>query len=782
MLPVLPGGMKLNVFAKGEFRMSSRIVLPVRITILCSLILGLVLSSFPPSNAGQSSRVSSSLSGTPKITVSPMSINFGSVRTGGMSSPHYVKIKNTGKADLIITSITIIGPNAFEFRQSNTCTSISSGSSCNVNVTFSPQPPFGAKTVALVISSNDANKTVIKVKLQGKALADISGSWSSYRSTKGISGEQGPDPSTLAQTGKGVAGIFGGRHFVGTINGLNLTGYMTNNDATMETFSGSVSPDGNTMSGTWMSGSNGRSGVWRATRNYPPLVIITGNWNEYHVENGAEKGPDLCALTQTGNGIAGSVSGFPVTGTISGLNIGLYWKNDSGVTTFLTGNMSTDGPTTSGTYTDSSGKSGTWRATKNITPSEFPIADNPDTVTYIDQELSSGAAFDGTNYLVGIQERILSKAGDAAAASRYIEAQLVSQTGSAIGPRITVPNHSGGLPDVAFDGTNYFLTWEEDITFPYDHIYGQFISKTGTLVGSAFAISSTADGSAQVRHTLGKMVIFDGTNYFVVWENRSNADSADTADVYGQFVTPAGVLLGSSIPVSTAAHGQLNPTLAFDGNGILIVWVDGRNQSACYTDTEGTHCVESDIAGQFVTKSSADAAGDLYGGNFAINTSLLSRDNPSVAFDGTNYFVMFNEETTLPNACPSIGCVWNIFGQLVTKAGAPTGPKITFSSMSASRYLPLVTWGGTHYLATWTENPGTSSTSVKGSYISASGAVSSEFLFFSPSSDGRVPWFVSPIYNGTNYFIVVDRGTPGTGSSNFETYTNQGVLGTFVNP
>ena len=711
-----------------------------------------------------------------------MSINFGSVRTGGMSSPQYVKIKNTGKADLIINSITVIAPNAAEFRQSNACSSISPGSACNDSVIFSPQTSFGTKTATLVISSNDTKKPVINVKLQGKASADISGSWSSYRSTKGISGEQGPDPSTLAQTGKGVAGTFGWRQFVGTISGLNLTGYMTNDDATMETFSGSVSSDGNTMSGTWMSGSNGRSGGWRATRNSTPSVTVTGNWNEYHIENGAEKGPDLCALTQTGNGIVGTVSGFPVTGTISGINIGMYWKNDSGITTFLTGNVSTDGPTASGTYTDSSGKSGTWHATKNITPSEFPIADNPDTVTYIDQELSSSAAFDGTNYLVGIQELIVSKAGEAAAAFRYIEAQLVSQTGSMVGPRTTVPNHSGGLPDVAFDGMNYLLVWEDYITSPDNHIYGQFISKTGTLVGTAFAISNTATGSAQVRNGAGKMVIFDGTNYFVVWEDRSNPDSADTADVYGQFVTPAGVLLGTSIPLSTAAHDQVNPTMAFDGAAILIVWVDGRNQSACYNDTGGTHCVGSDIAGQFVTKSSAGAEGDLYGGNFAINTSSLPRGNPSIAFDGTNYFVMFNEEMTLPDACPPSGCVWNIFGQLVTKAGTPTGAKITFSATSASRNLPLVTWGGTHYLATWTENPGTSTTSVKGSYISAFGTVSSEFLFFSPSSDGRVPWFVSPIYNGTNYFIVVDRGTPGTGASGADSYTNQGVLGTFVNP
>ena len=98
----------------------------------------------------------------------------------------------------------------------------------------------------------------------------------------------------------------------------------------------------------------------------PPAVNITGSWNMYHTENGTpgEQGPDLSALTQTGNGIAGTVSGFTITGTISGLNISYYWEDDGGTITTLTGTVSSDGTAMSGTFTNSSGNSGTWRATK----------------------------------------------------------------------------------------------------------------------------------------------------------------------------------------------------------------------------------------------------------------------------------------------------------------------------------------------------------------------------------------------------------------------------------
>jgi hypothetical protein len=106
---------------------------------------------------------------SPKISVSPMSLKLGSVKTGGTSSQRSVNIKNTGKADLSISSISITGTNAAEFSQSNTCTIITPGSVCAVSVTFFPEEPFGNKTATLAITSNDTKKSVINVKLSGLA-------------------------------------------------------------------------------------------------------------------------------------------------------------------------------------------------------------------------------------------------------------------------------------------------------------------------------------------------------------------------------------------------------------------------------------------------------------------------------------------------------------------------------------------------------------------------------------------------------------------------------------
>ena len=393
---------------------------------------------------------------------------------------------------------------------------------------------------------------------------------------------------------------------------------------------------------------------------------------------------------------------------------------------------------------------------------EFPIA------TTAGREMSASTAFDGTNYLVGIQ-------GDADFHTN-VTAQLVSPSGTLVGSLIKTGG-TGGAPFVAFDGTNYLMVWEEDAPRS-THIYGQFVTKAGAIVGSQIIVGTGSD----MRLSLNS-ILFDGINYFVVWENRVDPYGGDNADVYGQFVTPSGTLLGGPIPVSTAVHGQRMPTMAFDGANILVIWADGRNQGACYTDPHGTHCFESDIYGQFITKSGSSSAGILLGSNFAINKSALPRDNPPyVAFGRTNYLITFAEETTLPNACPPGGCKWDIYGQLVTKAGAPIGSKITISNTSPDHTWPGVLFDGTNYLAGWTEGFGSTRATVKGRFFDQSGSpLGSEFTVFSPSGD-RVALFGPTLFDGSRYFSVVNRGTPGSDPNDLNTYTNMDVFGAFFNP
>jgi len=403
---------------------------------------------------------------------------------------------------------------------------------------------------------------------------------------------------------------------------------------------------------------------------------------------------------------------------------------------------------------------------------EFPIA------TTTVWEMAASAAFDGTNYLVGIE-------GDALYRDN-ITAQLVSQSGTLVGSRISV-GRTGAAPFVAFDGTNYLLVWADTKFSQCDNkcevIYGQLISKSGTQIGSPFPISPEAGNNMQ-SETFGR-IIFDGTNYFVVWDYAPGPNDAPwpngCTDEYGQFVTPSGTLLGQPIKINTTNCGGGGATVAFDGTNILVAWGSEWNasgtQSVCWTDSSGDHCDIANIWGQFITKSSAGTPGTLSGSNFLISAASVLYSPPSIAFDGTNYLVIFAQETTRPDTCPLSGCKWDVYGQLVTKAGAPIGSRITISDTSPNHFGPLPVFNGTNYLVTWTEGFGSTEATVKGRFFDKSGGpVGSEFALFSPSG-GRMPWLAFTIFDGSKYFSVINRGTPGIDPTDEDTYTNQDVFG-----
>jgi hypothetical protein len=122
------------------------------------------------SNDSKSSTMNVKLSGQtdpPKISVSPKSVNLGTVIVGNTSPSKTIAIKNTGTSDLSINSISITGTNQSEFIQTNNCNTVAKGSSCNVTVAFAPVA-VGNKSAVINISSNDPKKLISVVKLSGK--------------------------------------------------------------------------------------------------------------------------------------------------------------------------------------------------------------------------------------------------------------------------------------------------------------------------------------------------------------------------------------------------------------------------------------------------------------------------------------------------------------------------------------------------------------------------------------------------------------------------------------
>ncbi|SPE45766.1 conserved exported hypothetical protein [Candidatus Sulfotelmatobacter sp. SbA7] len=73
------------------------------------------------------------------ITLFPLHLDFGNRPTGVASDPQVSVLNNTGSTSLTITSISITGTNSADFAQSNNCgATLQPGTSCSINVTFTP--------------------------------------------------------------------------------------------------------------------------------------------------------------------------------------------------------------------------------------------------------------------------------------------------------------------------------------------------------------------------------------------------------------------------------------------------------------------------------------------------------------------------------------------------------------------------------------------------------------------------------------------------------------------
>ena len=106
-------------------------------------------------------------SGNPKISVTPTSLNFGTI-VNKTSSSKTVTVSNTGTANLVVSSVSIWGASSSHYRQSNTCGTVAPGASCTITVTFAPFST-GGKSAYANVYSNDPLSPTTSITLNGTA-------------------------------------------------------------------------------------------------------------------------------------------------------------------------------------------------------------------------------------------------------------------------------------------------------------------------------------------------------------------------------------------------------------------------------------------------------------------------------------------------------------------------------------------------------------------------------------------------------------------------------------
>ncbi|MBP1630547.1 MAG: Flagellar hook-length control protein FliK [Bacteroidetes bacterium] len=357
---------------------------------------------------------------------------------------------------------------------------------------------------------------------------------------------------------------------------------------------------------------------------------------------------------------------------------------------------------------------------------EFPVTTTTNATTL------GGVAFDGYNYLFGFVEDSVNN----------VTAQFVSSSGALVGSKISV-GYIGGAPLVAFDGTKYLLLWSspKQLFNPdksiIDSVHGQFVSTSGTLIGSRFLVAA----NATISSPKGGCLEYNNGLYMVIYkQNDIN---------YAVTINPSGTI---STPVQLSTQLIGDNAIAFDGTNYLVAW---------WTHGINHYGYEQDIYGQFISST-----GSLVGQNFLIDDDNLASDNPlSIAFDGTNYMVTYHAQV-------SGGGEWNLYSRFVSTS-AVVDNKICLRDSTYSPSFGYSSFDGTNYLVTWADNAFSLQSVIRGRYYNTQGVpIDSMFTIFT-SLNGDIPVFAGHFFTNNKFLVVTFR----MDTSNF-TYGD--IYGAFI--
>ncbi|UCF80198.1 MAG: hypothetical protein JSV08_06675 [Acidobacteriota bacterium] len=305
---------------------------------------------------------------------------------------------------------------------------------------------------------------------------------------------------------------------------------------------------------------------------------------------------------------------------------------------------------------------------------------------------------------------------------------------------------SGQLyPSIASNGTGYFVAWNDTRNATYYDIYGARVASDGTVLDpTAIAVSTEVDSQ------FFSSVASNGTDYFVVW-----IDGSYEGDIQGARVTSAGTVLDpTGIVISNAQYDQSNPSVTSNGTDYFVTWEDKRNWGVSYYDIYGTRVRASDGA-------LLDGPPDT--GGIAISTVPRAQYAPSVASNGTDYFVAWEDQRN-DGGCY---CITDIYGARVTSDGTVLDPAgIAVSTAVENRYNPSAASNGTDYFVVWSD--GRSGADIYGARVRASDGL----LLDGPPDIGGIAVSTLPdgqarpsvASNGTDYFVAWQDYRNGTGA------------------
>ncbi|MFO7674982.1 MAG: hypothetical protein R6X12_01490 [bacterium] len=359
-------------------------------------------------------------------------------------------------------------------------------------------------------------------------------------------------------------------------------------------------------------------------------------------------------------------------------------------------------------------------ANGRVNPGGIVIADD------LQRHYNPAVAYDGTKFIVAWNASPDGRRWD-------IRATPVSTTG-----QVRYPNglrihhglsllHANQLAAVAALPNGSLVAWESKWTGQWD-ILGTVLDSAGVPLDTMPIIIAGEGGDARVP-----VVATNGENFLAVWR----AGEGALADILAARVSPDGVVLDRRpIAVCTYSHAQENPAVAFDGANYAVTWQDWRDGNpdiygarvtpsgvvldpggSAWTRKPQTESNPAVAAGAgnwllvwldfrwpndadvFATRISPD--GTVLDSAFpvpdtqALVPKFANQSRPSLAFDGENYLVVWQEDR-------DVGTGEDIRGMRVSGSGGLLDSvPLLISAAAAEQGYADVAWGDSCYLVVW---------------------------------------------------------------------------------
>ncbi len=262
---------------------------------------------------------------------------------------------------------------------------------------------------------------------------------------------------------------------------------------------------------------------------------------------------------------------------------------------------------------------------------------------------------------------------------------------------------------------------------------GVSLSAHASLIGSPIQVDSLtgADDHSSIS--------FDGTNYLVAWQ--STTGSSYSNDIYAAILNPSGTTIIPSFLINNALNDQTFPAVSsFASNQFLIV----------YQTFNGS---DYDISGAFVSYSTTSTPNTTVGTPFLIAGGAGNQQYPSVAYDGTGFYVAYLDSGTAVKAVP------------VSKSGLAGGP-VTLGAVTSTTppsVLPQISFSNSaiaRYLVVWEDFGADPSGNIVANTITTVGAAGPGLgVALTASTPERHP---SVAFDGTNFLVVYDKGSNGS--------------------